>query len=307
MLMNIIIGISRLSSSASTGPGAIRAGTASTGSRLHILDPSTLPMARSGSFLSTLASEAASSGRLVPTATTVSPITRSLTSIARARLTAPQTMTRELTSSSTSPANIQNTAVAVRMSPGMWCASSSLRGSGRWAPAAAPTTTASTAPRLASSKRPSVKSSTRSSSTNQASAITRNIRGNSRRRTSDFTLTGRTSAHTPTTRPMLAMLDPTALPTATPGLPPKAAAVPMSISGAEVPTPTTVSPTTSSGTPRFRAVTEAPSTKRSEPHTSTASPRTMAPIQISSMVYVGAVVSSALQSVGGGLAPGAAC
>ncbi len=57
-----------------------------------------LPMGMSCSFLMALATVAASSGRLVPTATRVSPMTRWLTPSARAMSTAPETTIYKLSS-----------------------------------------------------------------------------------------------------------------------------------------------------------------------------------------------------------------
>jgi hypothetical protein len=62
---------------------------------------------------------------------------------------------------------------------------------------------------------------------------------------------------------MLAMLEPTALPMASPLSPCQAAMAETSISGAEVPKATTVRPITMVEMPRLRARSDAPATNRS--------------------------------------------
>ncbi len=76
----------------------------------------------------------------------------------------------------------------------------------------------------------------------------------------------------PRIRPILAMLEPMALPMPSPGFPSQAASPETSISGADVPMPTMVRPTTSGETPRLRAVTAAPAMNRSALQVSTTKP-----------------------------------
>ena len=71
---------------------------------------------------------------------------------------------------------------------------------------------------------------------------------------------------------MLAMLEPTTLPTAIPGLPIRAAWMLVTSSGVEVPKPTSVSPITSGETPNRRAVPTAPRTSTSPPTSSSTNP-----------------------------------
>ena len=85
-----------------------------------------------------------------------------------------------------------------------------------------------------------------------------NMMGYSRRRVSDLTVNGITIAVIPSTKAMLVIFEPSALPTAKAGLPWEAAIIEIRISGAEVPIPTMVSPIISGGTPKFLAIAEAP-------------------------------------------------
>ena len=71
---------------------------------------------------------------------------------------------------------------------------------------------------------------------------------------------------------MLQMLEPTMLPTATPGEPSSAACTLVTSSGVEVPKPTSVSPMISGETPSAPAVRTAPRTRSSPPITSPARP-----------------------------------
>jgi hypothetical protein len=76
----------------------------------------------------------------------------------------------------------------------------------------------------------------------------------------------------PNTRPILAMLEPMALPTASNGLFFTAAASATKISGADVPKDTTVSPMSIFDMPRLVARLAAPDRKRSALHTSATKP-----------------------------------
>ena len=59
--------------------GGTMPGINSTANKLNMFEPMTLPITMSGSFFKALVIEAANSGRLVPTAITVSPMTTSET------------------------------------------------------------------------------------------------------------------------------------------------------------------------------------------------------------------------------------
>ena len=111
----------------------------------------------------------------------------------------------------------------------------------------------------------------------------RNSTGNSRFRVIECTAIGAIRAVRPRTRPILVILDPSALPTPIAGLPCQAATAETSISGAEVPNPTMVRPIISGLTPRLRAVAEAPATKRSAPQTSRTKPPITANDEYSNM------------------------
>ena len=87
--------------------------------------------------------------------------------------------------------------------------------------------------------------------------------GNSTRTKLPFIGSGETSAVAPKTKAILAILEPMALPIASPGASSRAAIVETSISGAEVPKATIVRPINRGDMPRWLAVAEAPSTKRS--------------------------------------------
>ena len=69
---------SRLATDASITDGLINPASGNTAKILKIFEPTMLPSARSSSFLRTPAIEAASSGKLVPMAIMVKPITKSL-------------------------------------------------------------------------------------------------------------------------------------------------------------------------------------------------------------------------------------
>ena len=96
--------------SMSTPTGSTTAAMPSTPRILNMLEPITLPIARSSSWRSALVSEAASSGRLVPSAMMVRPMTISETSRLRATKTAPSTRKRELSGSTTRPTSAHSTA-----------------------------------------------------------------------------------------------------------------------------------------------------------------------------------------------------
>ena len=128
------------------------------------------------------------------------------------------------------------------------------------------------------SSRPSMRLRYESRNGSSASSVMASSIGNSRRRVSERTTSGLISAVTPRIRPTLAILDPSALPTASSVAPFSAALMDTIISGAEVPKPTTVKPMSSADTPRRCAVAAAPMTKRSAPHTSSAKPASTAVI-----------------------------
>ncbi len=102
--------------------------------------------------------------------------------------------------------------------------------------------------------------------------------GSSRCRVAEWTARGATRAVIPRIRPMLVILEPSALPMDSPPLPCEAATAETTISGAEVPKPTMVRPIISGETPKLRAVAAAPATKRSAPQTRSTKPTIMAVI-----------------------------
>lgn len=116
----------------STVEGWMRPGKQKTASKLKAFEPMILPIAKSGSFLSTLATEAASSGKLVPMATMVKPITKSLMPNATAILTAAQTSSFELAISPIKPARKNKKAFKLGRSAGISSLNSSSSASQCW-------------------------------------------------------------------------------------------------------------------------------------------------------------------------------
>lgn len=90
--------------------GAMRAPTPGIRSKLKILEPSMLPTEISISFLNAAIAEVASSGMLVPKATTLIDIILSLTPNLYARLSAPFTINHDPATSPPHPASIDKTA-----------------------------------------------------------------------------------------------------------------------------------------------------------------------------------------------------
>ncbi len=103
---------------------------------------------------------------------------------------------------------------------------------------------------------------------------------------------GTTRAVTPSTSPMLAMLEPRALPVARSGMPSSEAISETTISGAEVPRATMVMPTSIVLMPARRAVAAAAPTKWSALHSRATRPRATA--------ISGSSMASLDSSMGGG-------
>ena len=78
MVAPIIIKASRFAAEGSIIEGLIIPASGNTAKMLKIFEPTILPSAKSSSFFNTPAIQAASSGRLVPIAIMVNPITKSL-------------------------------------------------------------------------------------------------------------------------------------------------------------------------------------------------------------------------------------
>ena len=91
----------------SRATGAKSAGMVRTAKVLKILEPITLPMIKLYCFLRPALMAAASSGRLVPTATIDKPITKSDTPQDIAISTAPQTNTLALINKNIKPPNVK--------------------------------------------------------------------------------------------------------------------------------------------------------------------------------------------------------
>ena len=109
-----------------------------------------------------------------------------------------------------------------------------------------------------------------------ANPVAINNNGYSRLRMLECMLSGTMTAVAPNTSAILVMLEPIALPMARPVLPPYAAMLATSISGAEVPKPTMVSPIMRGDIPKLRAVDDAPNTNKSALQMSIAKPAKMA-------------------------------
>jgi len=92
---------------------------------------------------------------------------------------------------------------------------------------------------------------------------------------------GAIKAVAPSTRPMLAILEPTALPIANPVLPCIEAIAATKISGADVPRPTMVRPMIKGDTPKFFAIAEEPLTKKSAENTKKTKPASKARVLMS--------------------------
>ena len=105
-----------------------------------------------------------------------------------------------------------------------------------------------------------------------ASMVTPRSNGSSFLSTPDLTGRGAIKAVTPSTRAILAMLDPSALPMARSPAPDVDAMSDTSISGADVPKDTIVKPISIGDMPKFLAVAAAPNTNRSALHTRRISP-----------------------------------
>ena len=106
------MGKSRVNTSAgSCNPSPINPGNANTPNRLKVLEPITVANAISGIPRRTPAIAAASSGKLVPNATIVRPINKSLTPIAFASCTLPQTIICELINNMISMAIVSTNAL----------------------------------------------------------------------------------------------------------------------------------------------------------------------------------------------------
>ena len=207
----VITGISRLITDGSkVCIGAIVEAIPTTSSVLKRFDPMMLPNARSFSPLRAAAIELASSGRDVPTATMVRPISKSLTPRARAISTAPHTSARELPTSSASPSTSHRTDFPSESdSPSCFSASSATA-----AFAAAfwrisftmlnPMTPAKTSRRITPSRRLIEPSETR----NTDIAVTAINTGRSRFKAFRTTITGEMTAVTPRISAIFAMLLP---------------------------------------------------------------------------------------------------
>ncbi len=120
----ILRGISRTMTPCSTGRGQITPAMPTTAKALKKFEPIILPMTRACSFFLVAAMAEASSGKLVPTATMVSPMMMSLIPMNVAMPTAPQISRRELAISKIKPARSQNTAFFIGIISGsscFWC------------------------------------------------------------------------------------------------------------------------------------------------------------------------------------------
>ncbi len=266
---------SKLRAASDTGRPAPEAMPAapSTARMLNTLLPTTLPTAMSRWPRMAATIEVAISGIEVPTATTVRPITRSLTPKARANATAESTSQSAPTTSITRPPTIRPTCTAQwrsQVEVGISVSNSSCTAfEARRDCTTRKTVYAITRPNSAiDSSRPMLPSSAITTRSAEAPIMI----GISWRMICSSTSSGVISAEMPRISSTLAMLLPTTLPIARSGLPASAEPTDTAISGALVPKATTVRPTTSGDTPKETASREAPRTSTSAPTTSTARP-----------------------------------
>ena len=105
-----------------------------------------------------------------------------------------------------------------------------------------------------------------------ANNVTKIKAGISFRTSPEATRIGFNKAVNPRMSARFVMLEPSAFPSASPGLPSTAENTDTATSGAEVPKPTTTMPTTSADTPRRREIAAAPATNQPALHSSRAIP-----------------------------------
>ena len=202
--------------------GVTQAVTPTIPSELNMFEPTTLPIAMSPSPWTAATVVAASSGRLVPKATTVSPITASEMPKSRAMTTAPSTRAHAPPASRVRPARTSPTSSqALRAGGGSSAAAS--------ASACAPSRRASTivsvtyATSPAASSEPSTRPTAPSHSTQARTPLTATSSGRSAFTTRVATEIGMMTAASPRISPMFATLEPSTFPTATLSCPARAA------------------------------------------------------------------------------------
>ena len=206
-------GMSRLSSCASTDMGWMTAARPTTPRVLKRLEPMTLPSARSSSPLRAAATDEASSGSEVPTATMVRPMIRSLTPKPWAISTAPQTSTRELMTRSARSMISQKRmgrmgAAASSSKEGAVAPSSVAEAAGAWFFCSARTVQPTSAASRTSSTMASTRVSWPSHSCQTARPVTSVSTNSSLRRTCCRTVMGLMRAVMPRMSAMLVMLEP---------------------------------------------------------------------------------------------------
>ena len=237
---------------------------------LNRLEPMTLPIAISFCPLCAATSEVTSSGRLVPMATIVRPMSVSESPNIRAMPVAPFTASCPPMMMHARPSTI----FTPISSGDMGISSSSLSAAPRPCMAAricTTNTTIKTASRIRPSTREIVRSGARNRSSSTAAATDS---GQSRRSSVRSMMSGHSTADNPATTSRLNTLEPSTLPTAISLAPCKAAVRLTASSGADVPKATMVRPTSKGDTPSRRAKADAPATNLSAPHTSSAKPAT---------------------------------
>ena len=210
--------------------------------------------------------DAASSGRLVPTATMVRPMTSSDTPNSVAMWEAAQTSIRDdAINNASPPRNDSHASGSVRVGISRASISS-------FDCRACCATRKKNSASMPSRTRLFDRESSRSYSKNQVTRTTTISRGRSIQVVSRPSVILLNKRVTPNTSPTLAMLDPKALPTASSPESASADMMEIRISGAEVPTETMVRPMSMGVRPARFAMAEAPSTKRSALQTSATKP-----------------------------------
>ena len=217
-----------------------------------------LPRARSSSPLLTPAILAASSGKLVPSAIIVSPITKSLTPKYAAINTALSTKKCALRGNITSPIMTHITALMVGTSEGISSSVSAIKGSFFSTLKDSHAMPASTNTNRVIRVTPSIWVNSLSDKKITAMRVITSRIGNSRFSVVEETTSGFNTAVNPNTRAILVIFEPSELPTAVSGFPARDAVAETTISGALDPMATMVRPIIIGDTPRFFAKADAP-------------------------------------------------
>ncbi|CQR22840.1 Uncharacterised protein [Yersinia enterocolitica] len=219
-----------------------------------------LPTAISSSPFNAPAMNVANSGKLVPMAITVSPMTSSLTPATLAITVALSIIILADSGKIMKASTSHNNATVLLLSCGNSanCSRVKISFPCEWARRAIFSIRTINAAAAKSKITPSPRLRWLSASKKPHNTVTTNIKGNSRRKISERTVSGRIRAAPPTISKRLVILEPNTLPTAISVWLFSAAVTDTISSGSEVPMPTMVIPIMSGGIPKERANTAAP-------------------------------------------------